>query len=101
MALLWAFLCLPLLVSCDYTPQEITINAGRPTFDSAVSFPGKIVLEEDVATNLFRDSSATPAFNNTNEFAYDEAIYLADAGPRLLETNIASASIRWIWQMSA
>ena len=91
MTLFWIF-CLQLLVilvKCDYTPQEVAINAGRPAiFDCAVSFPGKIVLEEHVTSNLFRDAFTTPVFNNTNELPYDEAIYLADVGPRLLATDI-------------
>lgn len=74
---------------CAYIPQEIAINAGRPTFfDSAVSFPGKIVLEEHVTSNLFPNSFTFPYFNNTNELPYDEAVYLADVGSRLLATSI-------------
>lgn len=84
------------LAKCEYTPQELAINSGRPTFfDSSVSFPGKIVLEEHVTSNLFQSSCTTPFFNNTNEIAYGQAVYIADVGSRLLQTSIAE----WVHQM--
>lgn len=36
-----------------YTPQEVIINSGRPTFfDPSTSIPGKIALEEHVGNSL-------------------------------------------------
>lgn len=74
---------------CDYAPQEIAINSGRPTFfNPSISFPGKIALEEHVTTNLFQASFTVPFFNNTNEIAYGQASYTADVGPRMSASSI-------------
>ncbi|KAI0146326.1 hypothetical protein GGR57DRAFT_286692 [Xylariaceae sp. FL1272] len=87
----WRCVMLPTLgATGQLVPQEIPINSGRPTFfDNSVSWPGKIVLEEHVTTNLFQPAFTTPFVNNTNELSYDSATYLADIGPRLLQTSIS------------
>lgn len=91
MTLHWQ-LFLPLFLSlgrCDYTPQEVAINSGRPTFfNPSVFLPGKIALEEHVTTNLFQASYTVPFYNNTNEISYGQASYTADVGPRMVASSI-------------
>ncbi|KUJ06841.1 uncharacterized protein LY89DRAFT_398923 [Mollisia scopiformis] len=73
----------------NYTPQEIPINSGRPTFyDPSLSIPGKIALEEHVGNSLFSGTFTTPFVNFTNEVNFDIPIYANDVMPRL--TNIDS-----------
>ena len=87
--MLQLFLALPALSQTTYTPQEIIINSGRPTFyDPSNSVPGKIALEEHVGNDLFSGTFTTPFVNFTNEVNFDLPIYQGDVLPRL--TNIDS-----------
>lgn len=88
-----SWLCLCALSICTtsyaYTPQEVIINSGRPTFyDPSTSIPGKIAIEEHVGNSLFSGTYTTPFVNYTNEVNFDDTVYVADVVNRI--TNIDS-----------
>lgn len=77
-------------VVCGQDPPEIALNSGGPTFyDASTSIPGKIVLKEQISTNLFQAAFTTPFYNNTNEIFYGQAVYIADVAGRLAASNIS------------
>lgn len=62
-----------------YTPQEIALNSGRPTFyDASTSIPGKIALEEHVGNDIFAGLFTTPYYPDTNEPQWWSSVYKAD-----------------------
>jgi 2,3-dihydroxybenzoate decarboxylase len=76
-------------VFAQYTPQEIAINSGRPTFyDPSTSIPGKIALEEHVGNDLLTGLYTTPYYPNTNEPQWSDSVYLTDLAGKM--TNISS-----------
>lgn len=78
----------------NYTPQEIPINSGRPTFyDPSTSIAGKIALEEHVGNSLFSGTFTTPFVNFTNEVNFDIPIYGGDVLPRLMNIDSRVAAM--------
>lgn len=78
----------------NFTPQDIPINSGRPTFyDPSASIPGKIALEEHVGNTLFSGVFTTPFVNFTNEVNFDLSVYKDDVVPRLTDINSRVAAM--------
>ena len=76
-----------------YTPQEIILNSGRPTFyDPSTSIPGKIALEEHVGNDLFTGTFTTPFVNFTNEVNFDLPVYSNDVFSRInnIDSRVAA-----------
>lgn len=76
-----------------YTPQQVVINSGRPTFyDPSTSIPGKIALEEHVGNSLFSGVYTTPFVNYTNEVNFDIDVYVDDVLSRInnIDSRVAA-----------
>lgn len=85
---------IPLVSGQTYTPQQVIINSGRPTFyDPSTSIPGKIALEEHVGNSLFSGAYTTPFVNFTNEVSYDLPDYQADIYTRLVTIDSRVAAM--------
>ena len=81
-------------VFAQYTPQEISLNSGRPTFyDPSTSIAGKIALEEHVGNDLLSGLFTTPYYPNTNEPQWQEPIYLKDVAAKMVNIDSRVANM--------
>ncbi len=77
-----------------FTPLQIPINSGRPTFPSTLTrLPGKIALEEHVGSSFLAGTFTTPFVNFTNEVNFDIPIYKDDVLPRLMDIDSRIAAM--------
>lgn len=94
MASMLIILGLPILAAGQaYTPQEIIINSGRPTFyDPSTSILGKIALEEHVGNSILSGVYTTPFVNFTNEVNFDIPVYMSDVLSRInnIDSRVAN-----------